>query len=148
MMQISSVFVSNCFRCRFEDSGDSIILLWGWAYAMEGGRQASIINNTSTANNKGDIITWVWALPLATAKLGGGVPVSYHHHTPIFTVFLSSTLLVISWSSRIKFLVWSSFEFCFMILQWNGVRELYIIKISFESRALLSCYALEEKKRE
>ena len=26
------------------------------------------------------IITWVWALPLATAKLGGGAPVSYHHH--------------------------------------------------------------------
>ena len=30
-------------------------------------------------------------------------PVSYHHHTPIFTVLLSSFLLVISWSSRIKF---------------------------------------------
>ena len=38
--------------------------------------------------SKGDIITWVWALPLATAKLGGGAPVSYHHHTPIFTVYL------------------------------------------------------------
>ena len=33
------------------------------------------------ANNKeGDIITWVWALPLATAKLGGGALVSYHHN--------------------------------------------------------------------
>ena len=42
------------------------------------------------------IENWVWALPLATAKLGGGAPVSYHHHTPIFTVFLSSILLVIS----------------------------------------------------
>ena len=39
---------------------------------------------------------WVWALPLATAKLGGGAPVSYHHHTSIFTAFLSSILLVIS----------------------------------------------------
>ena len=45
---------------------------------------------------EGDIITWVWALPVATAKLGGGAPVSYHHHTPIFTVLLSSILLVIS----------------------------------------------------
>ena len=31
---------------------------------------------------KKDIITWVWALPLATAKLGGGALVSYHHHHP------------------------------------------------------------------
>ena len=30
-----------------------------------------------------------------------------------------------------------------MILLCNRVRELYIIKISFESRALLSCYDLE-----
>ena len=30
-----------------------------------------------------------------------------------------------------------------MILPCNRVRELYIIKISFESRALLSCYDLE-----
>ena len=38
---------------------------------MEVGRQARIIDNTSTANDKeGEIITWVWALPLATAKLG------------------------------------------------------------------------------
>ena len=47
------------------------------------------------AVEEGDIITWVWALPVATAKLGGGAPVSYHHHTPIFTIFLSSILLVI-----------------------------------------------------
>ena len=60
---------------------------------------------------EGDIITWVWALPLATAKLGGDAPLSYHHHTPIFTVFLSSILLVVSWSSRIKFMAWSNFEF-------------------------------------
>ena len=46
--------------------------------------------------SKGDIIIWVWALPLATPKIGGGAPVSYHHHTPIFTIFLSSILLVIS----------------------------------------------------
>ena len=31
-----------------------------------------------------------------------------------------------------------------MILLCNRVRELYIIKISVESRALLSCYDLEE----
>ena len=36
-----------------------------------------------------------------------------------------------------------------MILLCNRVRELYIIKISVESRALLSCYDLEkvENKR-
>ena len=39
----------------------------------------SIITNT-LFTDKGDIITWVWALPLATAKLGGGAPVSYHNH--------------------------------------------------------------------
>ena len=33
----------------------------------------------------------------------GSAPISYHHHTSIFTVFLSSILLVISRSSRIKF---------------------------------------------
>ena len=33
-----------------------------------------------------------------------------------------------------------------MILLCNRVRELYIIKISVESRALLSCYDLEEIK--
>ena len=63
-----------------------------------------IINNSIIATSEeANIITWVWALPLATAKLGGGAPVSYHHHSPIFTDFLSSILLVISWSSRIKF---------------------------------------------
>ena len=46
--------------------------------------------------SKGYIIIWVWALPLATAKLGGGAPVSYHHHTFIFIVFHRSILLVIS----------------------------------------------------
>ena len=76
-------------------------------------------------SEEGDIIIWVWALPLATAKLGGGAPVSYHHHTPIFTALFSSILLVVSWSSRIKVLVWSSFEFCFMISLCNRVRELY-----------------------
>ena len=53
-------------------------------------------NITSPPPEEGDIITWVWALPLATAKLGGGALVSYHHHTPIFTVLLSSILLIIS----------------------------------------------------
>ena len=55
-----------------------------------------IINNSTFSTSKGDIITWVWALPLETSKLGGGAPVSYHHHTPIFTIFLSSILLAIS----------------------------------------------------
>ena len=31
-----------------------------------------------------DIIPWVWALPLATAKLGGDAPVSYHHHSYLY----------------------------------------------------------------
>ena len=35
-----------------------------------------------------------------------------------------------------------------MILLCNRVGELYIIKISFESRALLSCYDLEGIKEE
>ena len=34
-----------------------------------------------------------------------------------------------------------------MILLCNRVRELYIIKISVESRALLSCYDLQEIER-
>ena len=34
-----------------------------------------------------------------------------------------------------------------MISLCNRVRELYIIKISVESRALLSCYDLEKIKR-
>ena len=53
-----------------------------------------IAKNIITTSEERDVITWVWALPLATAKLGGGSPVSYHHHTSIFTVFLSSILLV------------------------------------------------------
>lgn len=53
------------------------------------------IITTTFFTSKGGLITWVWALPLATAKLGGGSPVSYHHHTPIFTIFLSLILLVI-----------------------------------------------------
>ena len=55
-----------------------------------------IINNPiSTTYEEGDIITWVWALPLATAKLGG-VPRYRITITFIFTAFLSSILLVIS----------------------------------------------------
>ena len=42
----------------------------------------------NTNREEGDIITWVWALPLETAKLGGDAPVSYHHHILIFTFFL------------------------------------------------------------
>ena len=34
-----------------------------------------------------------------------------------------------------------------MIPLCNRVRELYIIKISVESRALLSCYDLEKRKK-
>ena len=41
--------------------------------------------------------------PLGNCQAWGSAPVSYHHHTPIFTVFHSSILLVISRSSRIKF---------------------------------------------
>ena len=46
--------------------------------------------------DRSSILVGHQALPLATAKLRGGAPVSYHHHTPIFTVLLSLTLLVIS----------------------------------------------------
>ena len=61
--------------------------------------------------------------PLGNCQACGSAPVSYHHHTPIFTVLFSLILLVIYWSSRIKVLVWSSFEFCFMILLCNRVRS-------------------------
>ena len=37
--------------------------------------------------------------------------------------------------------------FCFVIPLCNQVCELYIIKISVESRALLSCYDLEKIER-
>ena len=56
----------------------------------------SINNSIIIIAEERDINTWVWALPLATAKVGGGAPVSYHHHTSIFIVFLSLILLVIS----------------------------------------------------
>ena len=49
-------------------------------------RLSTIIITTSITSE--DIITWVWALPLATAKLGGGAPVLYHHHTPILPFYL------------------------------------------------------------
>ena len=102
--------------------------------------EAYIINNPFTS--KGDIITWVWALPLATAKLGGDAPVSYHHHTPIFTVFLSSILLVVSWFSRIKF--WHDLVLSFALWSLYVIESVsYIIKISVESRAWLFCYDLE-----
>ena len=41
----------------------------------------------------------------------------------------------------------SSFDFCFVISFCNRVRELSIINISVESRALLSCHDLEEVER-
>ena len=57
--------------------------------------EAYVINNSIiTTSEEGDINTWVWALPLATAKFGGGAPVSYHHHIFIFIIFISSILLV------------------------------------------------------
>ena len=85
--------------------------------------------------------------PLGNFQAWGSAPISYNHHTFIFTIFLSSILLVISWSSRIKFLVWSSIEFFFMFPLCNRVRVLSIIKISVESRALLCCYDLEKIER-
>ena len=43
--------------------------------------QAYYINNSIiTTSEERDLKSWVWALPLATAKLGGGALVSYHHH--------------------------------------------------------------------
>ena len=46
----------------------------------------------TTITGEGDLSTWVWALPLACAKLGGGAPVSYHHHFLIIIIYLSSIL--------------------------------------------------------
>ena len=57
-------------------------------------RLSTVIITTSITSE--EIITWVWALPLATAKLGGGAPVSHHDHTPIFIALFSSILLVVS----------------------------------------------------
>ena len=58
--------------------------------------EARIINNTSTvSSNKQELSIWVWALHLATAKLGG-VPQNRITITSGFTIFLSSILLVIS----------------------------------------------------
>ena len=43
--------------------------------------EAYAINKiTTVSSNKEELSIWVRALPLATAKLGGGAPVSYHHH--------------------------------------------------------------------
>ena len=80
----------------------------------------------------------------------GGAPVSYHHHTPIFTVFLSSIILAISRSSRIKF--WFEFVLSFALWSLYVIESMsYIIKISVESRAWFSCYDLgwikEKRKR-
>ena len=91
----------------------------------------------------------VWALPLATAKHGGVAPVSYHHRTPIFTILLSLILLVISWSSGLKF--WYELVLSFALWSLYVIESVsYIIKISVESRAWLSWYdrgGIKEKKR-
>ena len=52
------------------------------------------VESTLTISEEGGINTWVWALPLATAKLGG-VPRYRITITFIFTAFLSSILLII-----------------------------------------------------
>ena len=67
------------------------------AYALEDGGQAShVINCFTITSEEGDLSTWVWGLPLACAKLGGGVPVSFHHHIFLFIVYFSLILLAIS----------------------------------------------------
>jgi hypothetical protein len=85
------------FSCKFQDSGDSFIFLWWGTYAMEAGGQARHFI-TTTLTKGGNLSTWVWALPLACAKLGGGAPVSYHHHFYYLYLLLVRSL-VISWSS-------------------------------------------------
>ena len=65
----------------------------GGTFTLDVRLSTAVITTSITSE---EIITWVWALPLATAKLGGGAPVSYHHHTPIFTALFSSILLVVS----------------------------------------------------
>ena len=47
-------------------------------YALEDGGQA--YHFVTTITEEGELSTWVWAPPLACAKLGGGAPVLYHHH--------------------------------------------------------------------
>ena len=64
--------------------------------------------------------------------------------------FLVRFYLVVSWFSRIKSWHDLVLKFCFRIPLCNRVRELYIIKISVESRAWLFCHDLgliEEKNK-
>ena len=59
--------------------------------------EAYVINKiTTVSSNKEELSIWVWALPLATTKLGGDAPVSHHHHNSYLYRFLSSILLVVS----------------------------------------------------
>ena len=79
---------------------------------------------------------------LGNCQAWGGAPVSYHHHTPFFTIFLSSILLVVSWSSRIKF--WYDLVLSFALWSLYVIESMsYIINISVESRAWLFCLDLE-----
>ena len=78
------------FIREHKDSGNTFVLLRWRAYALEDGGQAHHFITTIT--EEGDLSTWVWALPLACAKLGGGAPVSYHHHFLIIIIYLSSIL--------------------------------------------------------
>jgi hypothetical protein len=60
---------------------------------MEAGGQAHHFI-TTTITKDGNLITWVWALPLACANLGGGAPVSYHHHFYYHYLFLVRSLAI------------------------------------------------------
>jgi hypothetical protein len=60
---------------------------------MEAGAQAHHFIITIITEER-NLSTWVWALPLACAKLGGGAPESYHHHFHYLYLFLVRSLVL------------------------------------------------------
>ena len=54
--------------------------------------EGQVHHSITTITEERNLSTWVWALPLACAKLGGGASVSYHHHFLIIIFYLSLIL--------------------------------------------------------
>ena len=80
--------------------------------------------------------------PLGNCQAWGSAPVSYHHHFYLyrFSQFDPSGYILIQ-QNKVQYDL--ALSFCVDPYLCNRVRELYIIKISLESRAWLSCYDLE-----